>query len=48
LLAAYEFFFHPPLHTAQLPLELPWYPGGLACLGKYHGFALGLGLIGFV
>jgi len=20
---------------------------GLACLGKYHGFALGLGLIGF-
>jgi len=44
--AAYEFFstgkYRPSYRLAIIGLLV-----GLACLGKYHGFVLGLGLIGF-
>jgi len=36
-----------PLHTAPATASYLGILVGLACLGKYHGFALGLGLIGF-
>lgn len=50
--AAYEFFSPPahPRYPAYRPSYRLSYLGilvGLACLGKYHGFILGLGLIGF-
>jgi 4-amino-4-deoxy-L-arabinose transferase-like glycosyltransferase len=56
--AAHEFFPDSPLKTPHSSLELkPYKPSyrlailgvlvGLACLGKYHGFVLGLGLVGF-
>ena len=46
--AAYEFF--PPTSPAYRPsyrLAILGILVGLACLGKYHGFVLGLGLVGF-
>ncbi len=47
LFATYEFF---PLKSAYQPsyrIALISICVGLACLGKYHGFILGLGLVGF-
>ncbi len=38
---------HPPIYRPSYRLALLGVLVGLACLGKYHGFVLGLGLIGF-
>jgi 4-amino-4-deoxy-L-arabinose transferase-like glycosyltransferase len=45
-LAAQEFFRHR-VYRPSYRLTLLCLIVGLACLGKYHGFVLGLGLIGF-
>lgn len=47
--AAYEFFPDPspPTYSPSYRLSYLGILVGLACLGKYHGFVLGLGLIGF-
>jgi len=49
-LAAYEFFGHSGGSITYRPsyrLTILSVLVGLACLGKYHGFILGLGLVGF-
>ena len=45
--AAREFFHHPGLYRPSYRLAIISVLVGLACLGKYHGFVLGFGLIGF-
>lgn len=55
--AAYEFFPEPLTQERTLSEAVSYRPSdrlsylgilvGLACLGKYHGFILGLGLVGF-
>lgn len=55
--AADEFFPEPSTQEHTLRESVPYRPSdrlsylgilvGLACLGKYHGFILGLGLVGF-
>jgi hypothetical protein len=45
-LAAHEFFSHE-VYQPSYRLTLICLAIGLACLGKYHGFILGLGLCGF-
>ncbi len=45
-LAVQEFFDYRAYHPS-FRLTLLWFTVGLACLGKYHGFILGLGLISF-
>ena len=52
--AANEFFRQPRTQKQSLVKYVPSYRlsylgilVGLACLSKYHGFVLGLGLIGF-
>jgi 4-amino-4-deoxy-L-arabinose transferase-like glycosyltransferase len=45
-LATQEFFDYRVYHPSYR-LTLICFTVGLACLGKYHGFILGLGLIGF-
>ncbi len=45
-LAVQEFFDYRAYHPS-FRLTLMWFTVGLACLGKYHGLILGLGLISF-
>lgn len=45
--AAHEFFNRPGVYRPSYRLTIISVLVGLACLGKYHGFVLGLGLIGF-
>ena len=45
--AAHEFFNRPGVYRPSYRLMVISVLVGLACLGKYHGFVLGLGLIGF-
>jgi 4-amino-4-deoxy-L-arabinose transferase-like glycosyltransferase len=49
LCSSYEFFLHENLSNYQpsYRIALIGVSVGLACLGKYHGFILGLGLVGF-
>ncbi|WP_322744298.1 MULTISPECIES: ArnT family glycosyltransferase [unclassified Coleofasciculus] len=45
--AAREFFREPESYRPSYRLAILGILVGLACLGKYHGFILGLGLVGF-
>lgn len=45
--AAVEFFRRPGFYEPSYRLAILGLLVGLACLGKYHGFMLGLGLVGF-
>jgi len=47
--AGYEFFPPSPTQEYRPSYRLSYFGVlvGLACLGKYHGFVLGLGLVGF-
>jgi 4-amino-4-deoxy-L-arabinose transferase-like glycosyltransferase len=44
---AHEFFRQPDAYCPSYRLAIIGLVVGLACLGKYHGFVLGVGLIGF-
>ena len=45
--AASEFFARPGTYQPSYRLAIIGLMVGLACVGKYHGFILGLGLVGF-
>jgi len=45
--AAAEFFRRTPAYQPSYRLSIICVMVGLACLGKYHGFVLGAGLVGF-
>lgn len=45
--AALEFFPRPGIYQPSYRLTIIGLMVGLACVGKYHGFILGLGLVGF-
>lgn len=45
--AALEFFARPGTYQPSYRLAIIGLMVGLACVGKYHGFILGLGLVGF-
>lgn len=44
---AHEFFCQPHTYQPSYRLAVIGLLVGLACLGKYHGFVLGVGLLGF-